>query len=59
VSPQTLRTTFAVEQARAGADQQQLLSLLGLVNDPRNRASVDRYLTLASAPLVTAVPDRP
>ncbi len=59
VSPQTLRTTFAVEQARAGADQQQLLALLGLVNDPRNRASVDRYLTLASAPLVTAVPDRP
>ena len=43
VTPQTLRTTFAVERARAGADQQQLLALLGLVNDPRNRASVDRY----------------
>jgi integrase/recombinase XerD len=54
VSPQTLRTTFAVERARAGADQQQLLALLGLVNDPRNRASVDRYLVLASAPLETS-----
>lgn len=56
VSPQTLRTTFAVERARAGADQQQLLALLGLVNDPRNRASVDRYLALAAAPLETAMP---
>lgn len=58
VSPQTLRTTFAVEQARNGADQQQLLSLLGLVNDPRNRASVDRYLALGSTPLETAIPGR-
>lgn len=59
VSPQTLRTTFAVEQAKAGAGQQELLALLGLVNDPRNRASVDRYLALASTPLETAIPDRP
>ncbi len=58
VSPQTLRTTFAVEQAKNGADQQQLLSLLGLVNDPRNRASVDRYIALGSTPLETAMPDR-
>lgn len=58
VSPQTLRTTFAVEQAKNGADQQQLLALLGLVNDPRNRASVDRYIRLAMTPLETAVPDR-
>ncbi len=56
VSPQTLRTTFAVEQAKAGADQQRLLSLLGLVNDPRNRASVDRYILLGSAPLEAVIP---
>lgn len=58
VSPQTLRTTFAVEQAKAGADQQRLLALLGLVNDPRNRASVDRYILLGSAPLDAAIPAR-
>lgn len=51
VSPQTLRHTFAVEQARAGADQAQLLTLLGLADDPRNRASVDRYIRLAAPPL--------
>jgi integrase/recombinase XerD len=58
VTPQTLRTTFAVEQARAGADQQHLLALLGLVNDPRNRSSVDRYIALAADPLhVTHMPE--
>ena len=57
VTPQTLRTTFAVEQAKAGADQQQLLELLGLVNDPRNRTSVDRYLALAASPLEIALPE--
>jgi integrase/recombinase XerD len=51
VSPQTLRHTFAVEQARAGADQARLLALLGLADDPRNRASVDRYIRLAAPPL--------
>lgn len=51
VSPQTLRHTFAIEQARAGADRTQLLALLGLADDPRNRASVDRYIRLASEPL--------
>ncbi len=56
VSPQTLRTTFAVERAKSGADQQQLLALLGLVNDPRNRSSVDRYIAQASAPLQTSSP---
>lgn len=55
VTPQTLRATFAIEMARAGADQQELLALLGLVNDPRNRASVDRYIHLAAEPLVTQV----
>jgi integrase/recombinase XerD len=59
VTPQTLRATFAVEQARAGADQQQLLALLGLVNDPRNRQSVDRYLALAADPLAIAPPPNP
>ncbi|HYJ12508.1 MAG TPA: tyrosine-type recombinase/integrase [Thermomicrobiales bacterium] len=53
VTPQTLRTTFAVERAKAGADQQELLVVLGLVDDPRNRASVNRYLALAAEPLVT------
>jgi integrase/recombinase XerD len=51
VTPQTLRHTFAVDKAAAGADETQLLTLLGLANDPRNRASVRRYLKLASPPL--------
>ncbi len=58
VTPQTLRTTFAIEMARSGADQQDLLALLGLVNDPRNRASVDRYIHLAAEPLATATQDQ-
>jgi site-specific recombinase XerD len=49
VTPQTLRHTYAVEQARDGADQEKLLALLGLSDDPRNRASVDRYIRLAHA----------
>lgn len=48
VSPQTLRHTFAVERAKDGADEDALLALLGLADDPRNRASVQRYLKLAS-----------
>ncbi len=51
VSPNVLRHTFAVDQAAAGADQQQLLALLGLADDPRNRASVNRYLQLAAPPV--------
>jgi integrase/recombinase XerD len=51
VTPQTLRHTYAVEQARAGADTERLLDLLGLVDDPRNRSSVSRYLKLAEPPL--------
>jgi integrase/recombinase XerD len=51
VTPQTLRHTFAVEKAKAGADEGQLIALLGLVDDPRNRASVGRYLKLAAPPL--------
>ncbi|MFM9107123.1 MAG: tyrosine-type recombinase/integrase, partial [Chloroflexota bacterium] len=51
VTPQTLRHTFAVERARAGASAEDLIALLGLADDPRNRASVGRYLKLAEPPL--------
>ncbi len=51
VTPQTLRHTYAVERARHGADEEALLALLGLADDPRNRASVGRYLKLAGPPL--------
>ncbi|MCC6312686.1 MAG: tyrosine-type recombinase/integrase [Thermomicrobiales bacterium] len=51
VTPLTLRHTFAVDRARAGADEDDLLALLGLADDPRNRASVRRYLKLAEPPL--------
>lgn len=51
VTPQTLRHTYAVDRAAAGADEDALLSLLGLADDPRNRASVRRYLKLAEPPL--------
>ena len=57
VTPQTLRSTFAVERARAGADQADLLALLGLADDPRNRQSVRRYIALAAEPAsVTPLP---
>lgn len=55
VTPNTLRHTFAVEAARAGADTIELLALLGLANDPRNRASVGRYIRLADPPLGTSI----
>jgi len=51
VTPETLRHTFAVERAKDGADEKQLLALLGLADDPRNRDSVRRYLKLAEPPL--------
>lgn len=51
VTPQTLRHTFAVERAKAGADESDLIQLLGLADDPRNRESVRRYLKLAEPPL--------
>jgi integrase/recombinase XerD len=51
VTPQTLRDSYAVEQARAGADEDRLIALLGLANDPRNRLSVARYVKLGAAPL--------
>ena len=56
VSPQTLRDTFAVEQARSGASEDDLLQLLGLADDVRNRLSVQRYLKLAQPPLLSEQP---
>ncbi len=53
VSPQTLRDTWAVERARDGADEHQLMALLGLADDSRNILSVRRYIKLA-APAVNA-----
>lgn len=54
VTPQVLRHSFAVDQARAGADVSTLLQLLGLSDDPRNRQSVDRYIRLAKPLNITA-----
>jgi integrase/recombinase XerD len=51
VTPQTLRHTFAVDRAHAGASEDDLLALMGLADDARNRASVQRYLKLAAPPL--------
>lgn len=51
VTPQTLRHTFAYERARNGATEDDLIELLGLADDPRNRESVRRYLALAEPPL--------
>ncbi len=58
VTPQTLRHTFAVERARDGADATQLLKLLGLADDARNRASVERYVKLSEPPMTTRVAGR-
>ncbi|MBW3632935.1 MAG: tyrosine-type recombinase/integrase, partial [Chloroflexi bacterium] len=51
VTPQTLRHSFAVDRAQAGATEEDLLAILGLADDARNRASVQRYLKLAAPPL--------
>jgi integrase/recombinase XerD len=56
VSPQSLRDTFAVNQARNGLDEEELLELLGLANDARNRVSVQRYIKLAKPPLQPGQP---
>lgn len=52
VSPQSLRDTFAVDRAREGATEEDLLRLLGLADDSRNRMSVRRYIKLAEPPLL-------
>jgi integrase/recombinase XerD len=51
VTPQTLRHSFAVDRANSGATEEDLLAILGLADDARNRASVQRYLKLAAPPL--------
>jgi integrase/recombinase XerD len=51
VTPVTLRHSFAVNRAKAGATEEDLIYLLGLADDPRNRESVRRYLKLADPPL--------
>lgn len=50
VTPQSLRDTFAVEEAKAGANISHLLNIMGLAPDPRNRMSVERYVKLAARP---------
>lgn len=50
VTPQMLRDTFGVEQARQGKGEDELLAVLGLASDPRNRDSVRRYIKLAQPP---------
>ena len=55
VTPQSLRDTFAVEQAKAGADEKKLLAILGLAPDSRNRKSVQRYIKLAAPPVAGVV----
>ena len=48
VTPQLLRDTFGVEQAKSGKTEEELLAILGLADDPRNRDSVRRYIRLAN-----------
>jgi integrase/recombinase XerD len=55
VTPQSLRDTFAVDQAKAGADEKKLLQILGLAPDSRNRKSVQRYIKLAAPPVAGVV----
>lgn len=51
VTPQVLRHTFAYAHAKVGATEATLIKLLGLVDEPRNRASVARYVEMAAPPL--------
>lgn len=51
VTPQVLRDTFGVEQAKQGKGEDELLAILGLASDPRNRDSVRRYIKLAQPPV--------
>lgn len=47
ITPQLLRQTAAVEMARTGKTVNQMLALLGLVNDARNRETVRMYIEMA------------
>ena len=51
VTPSILRQTFAIEEARKGANEDRLLALLGLADDPRNRSTVRGYIAHAAPPL--------
>jgi integrase/recombinase XerD len=51
VTPTTLRHTFAIAEARKGANEDRLLALLGLADDPRNRSTVRGYIAHAAPPL--------
>lgn len=55
VTPQILRHTFAVNEARKGSDQQTLLRMLGLADDPRNRRTVASYIKAAAPPVNASV----
>ena len=58
VTPQTLRDTFAVELAKDGASEEQLLTILGLADDARNRMSVQRYLKLGGPAINSGLASR-
>lgn len=47
VTPQLLRQTAAVEMARTGKSVNEMLALLGLANDARNRETVRMYIAMA------------
>jgi integrase/recombinase XerD len=57
VTPQVLRHTFGLAHAKAGATDSTLIKLLGLVDEPRNRASVARYIDMAASPLRADPPE--
>ena len=47
VTPRTLRDTFAVNRAIAGASEDELIQELGLADDVRNRQSIRRFMSFA------------
>lgn len=47
ITPQLLRQTAAVELARLGKGVNQMLALLGLANDARNRETMRMYIAMA------------
>lgn len=47
ITPQLLRQTAAVEIARTGKSVNEMLALLGLANDARNRETVRMYIAMA------------
>ncbi len=51
VTPLMLRHTFGVEFAKTGADVHDLIRVLGLVDEARNRRSVERYLAESRDPI--------